>query len=81
VSGLNFRLYLENGDDIGDFATAVPDWSVGDEFFNSQHNVFRILSIATHEAFSSGGFSGALIVAPVDAKQLVRLLSWNPLNC
>jgi hypothetical protein len=26
---------LENGEDIGSFATAVPDWSVRDEFFNS----------------------------------------------
>jgi hypothetical protein len=54
------------GDDIGNFATAVPDWSVGDEFFNSQHNVFRILSIATHEAFNSGGLDGAFVVAPVE---------------
>jgi hypothetical protein len=66
VSGFNFRLYLENGEDIGSFATAVPDWSLGDEFFNSQHDVFRILSIATHEAFNSGGFSGAFVVVPVE---------------
>ena len=43
MSGFNFRLYLENGEDIGTFATAVPDWSVGMEFFDSDHSEFRIL--------------------------------------
>jgi hypothetical protein len=27
-----FRLYLENGEDVGTFATAAPDCRVGDEF-------------------------------------------------
>jgi hypothetical protein len=27
-----YRLYLPDGEDIGSFATAVPDWRVGDEF-------------------------------------------------
>ena len=57
MSGFNFRLYLENGEDIGNFATAVPDWSVGDEFFNRDHNEFRIRDIVTDpggEEFSGG---------------------------
>ena len=64
VSGFNFRLYLENGEDIGTFATAVPDWSVGDEFFDSAHNEFRILNIVTDEALGDGDFSGAFVVTP-----------------
>ena len=64
MSGFKFRLYLENGEDIGSFATAVPDWSVGDEFFNSDHNEFRILDIATD--LGDGGFTGAFMVTPVE---------------
>ena len=69
MSGFNFRLYLENGEDIGTFSTAVPDGSVGDEFFNSDHNEFRILDIAS----DLGGeeFAGAFIVTPVELAEPV----------
>jgi hypothetical protein len=43
-----FRLYLENGEDIGTFATAPPDWRVGDEFRNGIAR-YRITHIVVDE--------------------------------
>ena len=62
MAGFTFRLYLEDGNDIGTFATAVPDWSVGMEFFDSGHTEFRILNIVTDLGDSE--FSGAFVVTP-----------------
>lgn len=62
MSGFTYRLYLENGEDIGSFATAVPDWSVGDEFFSGDHTRFRILNILPGEDLGSVEFSGAFVV-------------------
>ena len=53
MSGFNFRLYLDSGEDIGTFSTAVPDWKIGDEFYNRDHNQFRILDIVTDFRLSS----------------------------
>jgi hypothetical protein len=50
------RLYLENGEDIGNFATAVPNWSIGIEFFNRDHALFRIVNIVPE--LDEGEFSG-----------------------
>jgi hypothetical protein len=66
MAGFTFRLYLEDGNDIGTFETAVPDWSVGMEFFNRDHNEFRILDIVHSEALGGDEFSGAFIVTPVE---------------
>jgi hypothetical protein len=33
-----YRLYLSNGEDVGTFATAAPDWRIGDEFRSSDGN-------------------------------------------
>lgn len=57
-------IYLENGEDVGTSATAVPDWSVGDVSFNNDHNEFRILDIVTD--LGEGEFSGAFIVTPLE---------------
>jgi hypothetical protein len=64
VSGFTYRLYLDSGDDIGNFTTAVPDWSIGDEFFNSDHNVFRIPHIVPD--LGDGEFAGAFVVVPLE---------------
>ena len=62
MSGFKFRLYLEDGNDIGSFETAVPDWSVGMEFFDRDHTEFRILNIVTD--LEGDEFNGAFVVTP-----------------
>jgi hypothetical protein len=42
-----FRLFSPDGDNLGDFVTAVPDWKVGDTFTTGDGRRFRILAIAT----------------------------------
>ena len=41
MAGFTYRLYLENdlenGEDIGSFATAVSNWPNGDEFYSGGH--------------------------------------------
>ena len=65
MSGFIYRLYLENGEDIGSFATAVPDWSVGDEFFNRDHVQFRIIDIVAGLEVGDE-FSGFFVVTPTE---------------
>lgn len=60
MSGFTYRLYLENGEDMGTFATADPDWSVGDEFFNADHARLRDIDIAAGDGF--GDFDGCFVV-------------------
>ena len=55
------RLYLENGEDVGPFAAAVPDWSIGDELCN-QDNEVRTIDIAPD--LGGGEFTGAFVVTP-----------------
>ena len=67
MSGFNFRLYLDSGEDIGTFSTAVPDWKIGDEFYNRDHNQFRILDIVTD--LGDEEFSAAFIVTPLELSE------------
>lgn len=61
-----FRLYLENGEDVGAFSTAVPNWRVGDEFFSGDHTRFRILNIVDDEDLGSEAeFNGLFVVTPL----------------
>jgi hypothetical protein len=48
VSGFPYRLFSSDGDELGEFVTAVPDWKVGDECFSggSGRERFRIVAIA-----------------------------------
>ena len=32
ASGIRFRLYSDDWDELGEFETIVPNWSAGDEF-------------------------------------------------
>lgn len=64
MSGFSFRLYLEDGNDIGSFATSVPDWEIGDVFYNRDHVECRILDIVHSEALGGDEFAGAFIVTP-----------------
>ena len=44
-----YRLYLENGEDIGEFATAAPDWHVGDEFRAAGNRRLRMTAVVPTE--------------------------------
>jgi hypothetical protein len=63
MAGFTYRLYLESGDDIGTFTTAVPDWNVGMEFISGDHVTFRILNIVPE--LDEGEFAGMFVVTPV----------------
>ena len=70
MSGFTYRLYLENGEDIGNFATAVPTWSIGDEFFDRDHNLFRIVNIVPE--LDDGEFQGMFVVTLVEPRNRER---------
>jgi hypothetical protein len=42
-----FRLFSPDGDDLGDFATDVPDWHVGDTFTTGDGRAYRIGAIVS----------------------------------
>jgi hypothetical protein len=63
VSGFTVRLYLDGGEDIGTFSTAVPDWKIGDVFYNRDRVEFRILYIVTD--LGGDEFAGAFVVSPI----------------
>lgn len=60
-----FRLYLENGEDVGTFATAAPDWRVGDEF-RSGIARYRIENIVVDEDVPGDEFQGVFVVSPIE---------------
>lgn len=64
MAGFTYRLYLENGEDIGTFTTAVLDWDVGMEFVSSDHVTSKSLDIVRE--LGGGEFGGAFIVTPVE---------------
>ena len=41
MTGFVYRLYLENGEGIGTFRTAVPDWDIGMTFITGDHVTFE----------------------------------------
>jgi len=41
----HFRLFLPDGEDVGDFVTAAPDWSAGDEFFTGGRLRYRVRAV------------------------------------
>jgi hypothetical protein len=45
VSGLGFRLFSDDWDELGEFETIVPSWSVGDEFMTGDRRRFRIVGM------------------------------------
>ena len=61
-----YRLYLENGEDIGEFATAVSAWAIGDEFISGDRNKFRIVNIVACESLGATALHGLFVVTPVD---------------
>jgi hypothetical protein len=45
MSGFRFRLYSLTWDELGEFATVVPNWSQEDEFLMGDGRRFRITGI------------------------------------
>ena len=52
-----FRLYLASGEDVGTFATAAPDWKVGDDFRDGYAR-YRITDIVVDEDLHGDEFHG-----------------------
>jgi hypothetical protein len=46
ASVFRFRLYSDDWDELGEFESAVPDWSAGDVFLTGDGRRFRIVGIA-----------------------------------
>lgn len=62
-----FRLYLEDGADIGTFTTAVPGpWLPEDEFLIRPGERYRIVSMVW-ENDEDADFAGYWVVCPVRA--------------
>jgi hypothetical protein len=51
---------------VGEFHTAVPNWSVGDTFTTGDGRRFRILKIAPIEDVDAAVFNGLWMVEPVE---------------
>ena len=45
AGGFRYLLNSPDGDDLGEFSTAVPDWRIGEAFHTSDGRRFRILEI------------------------------------
>jgi hypothetical protein len=71
MAGFRYRLYLANGEDIGDFTTATPVWKIGDEFYNRDHTLFRITDMLPEEMLPTADYSGVFVVTPVELAEPV----------
>lgn len=71
MAGFRFRLYLENGEDIGHFTTGVLVWKVGDEFYNGDHTRFRITNMLAEDVLPGDEYSGVFVVTPVELAEPV----------
>jgi hypothetical protein len=67
-----FRLYLEDGNDVGDFVTAVPNWKPGDELYDDSHTRYAVVDVVdltdvVDASEESEHLLGALVVTPARA--------------
>lgn len=61
-----YRLYLENGEDIGDFETGTLAWGVGDDLWNCDHHRFCVMNVVEGADLGSDDYCGVLVVAPIE---------------
>jgi hypothetical protein len=66
-----FRLYLENGEDVGDLVTAMPNWRRGDRFFDESKTRFEVVDVVdltdvVDPSEETETFLGALVVTPLE---------------
>jgi hypothetical protein len=45
MNGFGFRLFLSNGDAVGELHTMIPNWKVGETLLTGDGRQFRILAI------------------------------------
>lgn len=62
MGGYVYRLFLEDGRDVGTFTTAAWDWSEGHTFFDGEHREWRTLGVAPA---AGADFKGLFTVEPV----------------
>jgi hypothetical protein len=61
-----FRLIAADGDDLGDYKTAVPGpWAPGDLLYAEGHAKYRIRAVITADDFDSDVYAGFWEVEPV----------------
>jgi hypothetical protein len=58
VAGFTFRLFSPDGDELGHFVTAVPNWRPGDKFLTGDGRRFRILAIVAAPDEDLRGYCG-----------------------
>ena len=61
-----YRLYLPNGEDIGTFTTAVPDWDVGMDFRAGDGNTYRIVNLVPELDVEGSDYHGLFVVTPIE---------------
>lgn len=66
MAGFRYRLHSSEGDELGQFNTIVPNWSVGDVFTTGDGRKFRILKMAPIEDVDNAVFHGMWMVKPVE---------------
>jgi hypothetical protein len=63
---LKYRLYTEDGEDMGDFETVEPTWHIGDQLFNRDRVRFEVVEVVSEDDFDSDVYHGLLIVTPIE---------------
>jgi hypothetical protein len=66
VIGFRYAIHDAEGEDVGDFVTAVPNWSVGERFVTGDGRAFRILKIVPFDYESESETNGMWMVEPVE---------------
>jgi hypothetical protein len=61
MGGYVYRLFLEDGSDVGTFTTIAWEWKIGDVFFDGTHREWRIVDIAPIDGIK---FRGMFVVEP-----------------
>ena len=69
-----FRLYLANGDEIGDYVTGVSNWRPGDPGYVEGETRFEVVDVVdltdvVDASEETESFIGALVVAPVELQE------------
>ena len=66
MSGFHYLLHSPEGDELGEFNTIVPNWSVGDTFTTGDGRKFRIWKIAPVDDVDDSIYNAMWMVDPVE---------------
>jgi hypothetical protein len=64
MAGFYFRLRSAEGDELGEFNTIVPNWTVGDTFTTGDGRQFRILKMFPVDDVENSIFNSFWMVEP-----------------